>query len=353
MSRIVPIPDQTGGLPVVSAMGTPRAVGTTLGQRLRARLQVAAQILVERHAALIDGRLLVEPLRARMAPALAAISEHGPTLRMELDALAAGAELDIADAALVHAGAGVSAMLAQGSPVDQTACVLLHQRHVAADTATLLFAWQVDPVLLPALTLVRRIPSHAPASLTLTLGGLHPLAGVSEAGLCVAANPMPVADAAPGLPIGHLVQAALAAPVASDAVARLAARARMGGAAVHVLGADGARITTEITGERSARLDDPRADAPRVHTAHALADQLHPVCPIPDPSRLELQRLASLASHAIALDPAALAGWFGIGPQAMPVAGWDAARTVVCAIEPARKRMHVVRGAAELAAIDL
>ena len=42
--------DLLGGVPVINAIGTPRTIGDTLGQRLKPRLQVLTQYLREQLA---------------------------------------------------------------------------------------------------------------------------------------------------------------------------------------------------------------------------------------------------------------------------------------------------------------
>jgi hypothetical protein len=348
-----PIPDQAGGVPVLSVMGTPRILGATLGDRLRPRLQVAAQSVIERAAPLLDsGRLDPDGLRQRLQPSLEAISRHLPALRMELDAIAQAAQVRVEDLLALHAGDGVGSLLGSGQS-EATACAVLGHRHLRLDGPGLIMAWQVSAHLLPSVVVVRRIPAHGPASLSLGIAGVHPLAGLSEAGLAVACNPFPVTDALPGLPLPHLVQAALLAPGAGDALLRLQGGPRLGGGAMHLLTRDGGRTSLEVSGGLVARLDDHRPDAPRVHTGHALSEHLGDHAPTPERSRADLMRLAGHAINAIALGLDECCGWFGVGPGAAPAPGWDPARTVVAILEPARHRMHVALGGASLETVDL
>jgi hypothetical protein len=348
-----PIPDQAGGVPVLSTMGTPRTLGASLGERLRPRLQVATQAVLERAAPLLaSGRLDPDGLRQRLLPALDAMRAHQPGLALELEALADAAQVQVADLLALHAGDGLQMVLG-GTTCDATACALLGRRHLRLDGPGLVFAWQVAAHLLPSVAVVRRIPAHGPASLTLGIAGVHALAGLSEAGLAVAANPFPVADAGIGLPLPHLIQAALLAPGAGDALVRIQAGPRLGGGALHVMTRDGGRTSLELTGSQTVRLDDQRPDAPRVHTGHALSDQLHGAAIAADRSRADLVRLAGHAVNAIALGLDECCGWFGVGPGADAVPGWDAARTVVAVLEPGRNRMHIARGDAPLDTIDL
>jgi hypothetical protein len=347
------IPDQAGGVPLLSVMGTPRTLGATIGERLRPRLQVATQSVIERAAPLLtSGRRDPEVLRQRLQPALEAIRGHQPGLSMELDAIAQAGQVAPEDLLALHAGDGLSSFLGSGA-CEATACAVLGHRHLRLDGPGLVMAWQVSAHLLHSIVVVRRIPAHGPASLTLGIAGVHPLAGLSEAGLAIACNPFPVTDATAGLPLPHLVQAALLAPGAGDALVRLQGGPRLGGGAMHLLTRDGGRTSLELSGAGLARLDDHRPDAPRVHTGHALSEHLADQAPVQDRSRADLMRLAGHAINAIALGLDECCGWFGVGPGADPVPGWDPSRTVVAILEPARHRMHLALGSAALETVDL
>ena len=348
-----PLPDQAGGVPVLSVMGTPRTLGSNLGERLRPRLQVATQAAIERAAPLLtSGRLDPAALRLRIQPVLEAVRAHQPSLNMELEALAAAGQVDPLDLMALHAGDGLASFLG-ASACDATACALLGHRHLRLEGPGLIMAWQVSAHLLPSLVVVRRIPAHGPASLSLGIAGVHPLVGLSEAGLAVACNPFPVGDAEAGLPLPHLVHAALLAPGPGDALIRLQGGPRLGGGAMHLLTRDGVRTSIELSGTTAVRLDDHRPDAPRVHTAHALSERLADHAHAQDRSRADLMRLAGHAIHAIALGLDECCGWFGVGPGAQPVPGWDRERTVVAILEPTRNRMHLALGEAALETVDL
>src|SRR4051812_47290093 len=83
-----------GGIPLVSVMGTPRTMGGHLGTRLKPKLQLLAQYLMEQLAAScqaagnhITPKAVREALRASVAAAI----HLEPSLWMELESMAQAA----------------------------------------------------------------------------------------------------------------------------------------------------------------------------------------------------------------------------------------------------------------------
>lgn len=359
------IADVIGGIPVVSVMGTPRTVGDTIGSRLKPRLQVLAQYLTEQLAAGMSsegkGRLGREDLRRILQPSLEATTRLEPAVWMEIESIARAAELPPQDLLLIHGyGDLVGYFQANQAPVRST-FIALNAVHTDHGLPRLALAWHLDPALLPYVTLVRRIPAHGPASLSLTLAGLSPIAGLSEAGVAVAANEMRVEDGAPGLMTPHLIAAAMTAPGRADAESRIQTGPRHGGACIHLLDADGDRASFELSGQQCARLPDPWPQSPRVHCNQPLAEEIVALAGrTTDPtSKGRLEQIAALAVDARACDPQEIASWFRLRPGSEPrpgtarVDGINPASTVLMICDPAQKTVHVQRGGAEMGSISL
>ena len=205
----------------------------------------------------------------------------------------------------------------------------------------------------PYLTLVRRIPSHGPANLTLTLAGLHPVVGLSEAGIAAASNELRVTDSAEGQFTSHLLASVFSSPTFEDASQRIRKGPRHGGAAFHLLSGQGQRLTVEVSGQEDHDLGDPNAKSPRVHTTHPVnTDILRWSTATGDgTSKGRLVHLASKAIEARGLTPAQCAGWFGLGTEDGPNGvranlpeGIDPRTTVLTQIDPHNRTLYLKRG---------
>lgn len=342
----------------MSVMGTPRTIGETIGARLKPRLQVLAQYLTEQLAAGLSSergaRMGREELRKALAPSVEATTRLEPSVWMELESMARAAELPPEDLLLVHGYGDLVSFFRSALPPSRSTFVSLNAIHTDHGLPRLALAWHLDPALLPYVTLVRRIPAHGPASLSLTLAGLQPVAGLSEAGIAVAANELRVNDGAPGHLTPHLVASTMTAPSREDAERRIQAGPRHGGASIHLLDASGERRSMELSGRQAVRLPDPWPQSPRVHCNLALSDQVQGVAgAVTDPSsRGRLEQIAALAVEARACTPSEIAGWFCLSasssssshPSTGRIEGVRADSTVLMVCDPSLKTVHLLRG---------
>jgi hypothetical protein len=347
--------DVVGGIPVLSVMGTPRTMGDTIGQRLRSRLHVLSQYLLEQLAAGLQaagrGRLDRDDLRKALKPSIDATTRLEPAVWMELESMARAADLPPEDLLLIHGHADLCGWLGSEQAFSRSTFVALNAVHTDHGLPRLVQAWHLDPTLLPYVTLVRRIPTHGPASLTLTLAGLAPIAGMNEAGLAVAANEMRVSDGTAGHLTPHLVASALTAPSREDAEERMQAGPRHGGAAIHLVAASGQRASYELSGRLAVRLPDPWNQAPRVHCNAPMADEILQVggAHLDGTSRQRLERIAALAVEARDCTPGDVARWFRLGRDPSREAssltdGSSPDSTVLIIADPSGKTLHLVRG---------
>ena len=351
------IADVLGGIPVISVMGTPRTIGETIGGRLKPRLQVLAEYLLEQLAVGLSGegrgRMGREDVRKALKPSLDAATRLEPAVWMELESMAAAADLPPEDLLLIHGYGDLVGFFRGGQTSSRSTFVSLNAVHTDHGLPRMALAWHLDPALLPYVTLIRRLPAHGPGSLTLTLAGLQPVAGLSEAGLAVAVNELRIDDGAPGHLTPNLVAAALTAPSRGDAESRIQAGPRHGGACVHLLDAEGERVSYELSGQHAIRLPDPWPQSPRVHCNQALSEEVllmtGRTSEVTSKSRLE--RIAALAVEARACTPTELAGWFRLtrrtssgDPGTAKVDGITADSTVLMICDPAQKTVHVQRG---------
>ncbi len=345
-----------GGVPLVSVIGTPRTMGERIGTRLKPRLQVLAQYLSEQLCSLApqnSPKLTQQRLRELIQPCGPLISRHEPSLWMELEAMSHACELPIEDLLLIHGYSDLLSYLQCEVPPQPSTYLCLDSTHTQDGQPYMALCWYVDPALLPYITLMRRIPSHGPTTLCLTLAGLHPVAGLSEAGVAVASNELRVRDGACGLFTAHLVSSMLTAPSIEDAMRRGLVAPRHGGAAIHGLAGNGERFTLELSGQKTARLSDPMINAPRVHTNHALDESI--ISALGTSDATTKQRLEQTASQAVAVSgitPATIGDWFGFSspsgpkPSTTRIEG-DTERiplsSVLVILDPGARELHLRR----------
>ncbi len=347
-----------GGIPLVSVIGTPRTMGANLGQRFKPHLQVLSQYLMEQlmsAARAVGASITPKSLREALRTSRLASAALEPSLWMEIESMALAADVPEEDLLLIHGYGDMLSTYQCKVPPSSSTYLSLGSPHTDTGLPRMVLAWHLDPSLLPYITLLRRIPSHGPASLSLTLAGLHPVAGLSEAGMAVGANELRVTDGTSGQLMSHLIGSVLTAPTLDDALTRMQIGPRHGGAAVHLLSTGGERITLEMSGQHQVRLLDPFQSSPRVHTNHALHEDIAAwTSPVGEPT--SKARLESIASHAIdatACSPSTIASWFGLDQRSgmerptrfMTQTGVSPDTTVLMIIDPAAKSLHLRRGA--------
>ena len=304
-----------GGVPLIAVIGTPRTMGAHLGARLKPRLQVLSQYLTDQlcaHAKPGGHALNPERLRNLLEPSQAIIQRHEPSLWMELEAMAHAAELPVTDLLIIHGYNDLLSRLSCSVAPMPSTYVTIDATHTADGSPLMAMCWYLDPALFPYLTLLRRIPTHGPSTLCLTLAGLGPIAGLSEAGIAVARNELRVSDGVEGLFTSHLLSAMLSSPSFEDVQRRANTGPRQGGAAIHGLSASGERFTNELSGQLSIRLNDPFMNAPRVHTNHALDENImSTVSTVDKTSKMRLEQTASQIVAVNGVTPSIIANWFG------------------------------------------
>jgi len=342
-----------GGVPLVSVIGTPRTMGEHLGSRLKPRLQVLSQYLAEQlctHARPGGHNLTPKKLRDLIEPAIAHLQRWDPSLWMELDAIAHASELPVADLLLIHGYGDLLSYLGCQVVPQASTFVAIDSTHTQSGGALMALCWYLDPALFPYLTLLRRIPTHGPATLCLTLAGLGPVAGLSEAGIAVACNEIRVRDGVPGNFTCHQLASMLSSPGLDDAQRRAQSGPRHGGGALHGLSGKGDRFTFEVTGQQTVRLSDPMPNAPRVHTNHPLSEVLIPAAgSIDNTSKMRLEQIASQVVAVNGVTPIVMEKWFGFDQDTLTSRKIEAdservpISLVLMVLDPQARELHIRR----------
>jgi len=222
--------------------------------------------------------------------------------------------------------------------------------HTQDGNALMALCWYLDPALFPYLTLLRRIPTHGPATLCLTLAGLRPVMGLSEAGIAVASNELRVSDGVAGMFTSHQLASMLTSPGFDDALRRAQVGPRHGGSALHGLSGRGERFTVELSGQQTVKLNDPMPNSPRVHTNHPLSEALMPVCGTNEStSKMRLEQIASQVVAVNGVTPQTIMSWFGFDPGSSSVKRIEAdservpISLVLVVLDPHAKELHIRR----------
>ncbi len=350
---------------MITVTGTPHTMGKSVGKRLKPRIQVLVQEQLKKlreWGADYAGhpgdtatlRADLDSLHRLLAPAADAMARYEPPMWMELKAVAEVCDLQFQDLLLVLAFQDLLSLLRAPIPACNSSTLILPPGASSLQAPCQVFEWFLPPDLTPYVVILRRIPDHGPSTLTLTLGGLAPIAGISEANLAVSCNDLRVTDAqAGGIPTLFQLCGLLDAPTYEDARARLRAAPRMGGCCFHVLDRDGRRVSAEASGERTAYLPAPQEDICRVHTNHALDRGIAATCAAQvDPtSRKRLAQLAALARRLSLADlqqiDASLApDELGIDAFFDDPDNYPQRVALVAVLDPRHRAIHLHRGPA-------
>jgi hypothetical protein len=343
-------PEMVGGLPVVTASGTPRAMGQAIGQRLKSRLQVLAQYLHEQLASAVaaNGEHGHRPLSSDLQQLRTVLANSEPAVWMELESMASAAEVSEEDLLLVYGYADLLSRHRCHVPPARSCTLFLTKEQCDTGKARLVHVRHCDPALFPYLTIVRRTPSNGPATLGVALAGMYPMAALSESNLAGCLDELRILDGHEGGFTHHLLAGALTAPGFAEAAVRLKRGPRQGGAAMHLLAVDGRRLSVELSGQEASPLADPQSACPRVHTNHALQSDILARCSAhgDSTSKERLRWLAGRAVEAKRIDVANMASWFGVTGKVSPILpeGMAPDTTVFAAFDPADRRLWVKRG---------
>lgn len=313
------VTDETvAGIPVLTIRGTPRAMGDSLGSLLRDSLVALQNTIIDYLQVHTPGGQFLDLSRLIkiIQPALETTSRFNPALWMELEGMSHGSGLPIEMLLLIHSHSNIFDFLGSSMPPSASAWLGIDASHARLNHPFMAWAGAPDPRMVPHLHIIRRQPSHAPRSLSLSFAGLHPLIGISEARLAIAWNELRVNDGAIGLSVSHLIAHILSVPDFEGGVKSTEISPRFGGGAVHLLASDGRRASVEMSGQHSVCLDDPDPGMPRVHTNHPIAEALLPLVTSADTD--SLARLGRFARRAVTdrdITPPSIASWCEIGEK--------------------------------------
>jgi hypothetical protein len=296
---------------VITVRGTPRVMGEAIGQAFRTELAGLAILVTERLMRInpaLDRHVLHDLMRA----AKPAFQAFDPSLWMELEGMARSSGLVVEDLMLAHGFSDLLSHFGSRTPPFSSTFLAFGPARVRDQHPLQVLGWAPDPFIIDRLAVIRRQPSNGPRTASLTIAGVHPVAGVSEARLAGVWNELRVNDGRPGLMTAHMLASALNVPDYATAAKRLEAGPRFGGGALHLLAGDGRRLSLEISGQRTAKLDDPDPAMLRIHTNHPIADSIVSAVAVIDATSSErLGQLARRAQAESSISLSTVSSWFG------------------------------------------
>ena len=356
MSQTQPALETVGGISLITITGTPRQMGHALGQRLKSRIDVLIQGVLTRIAQLADpsigllnddGKInkkrVKQALQSLLQPCIDQIRSQTPQVWMELESISVGANVDPINILAVHAIDDILPKLAKRAPLGRSAGIMLAPGQRKNAEPCLAMQWRVPAIWTPHLCLIRRIPAHGPATITLGLNGLHTIAGISEAGNAIISHEMHCNRShVKGIPIPLLIDAALSGPTVDDALGRLEKYHCMGSRAIFCLNRDHHRASLEISAGQAVVLQDPMPDSPRVHTSHPLHQAfINPDAESYDDSRAQMKFLAQAIRGAQQIDVQQISEWFtNSSASLIDTNDNSGSGSCVCVFEPLRGVVH-------------
>lgn len=349
-----------GGISTITITGTPRQMGHALGQRLKSRIDVLVQDVATKISLVADAsygmrnsdgslnrRRIDEVLEELLQPCINGIREQTPQIWMELESLCHGAEKKPVEILAVHAIDDILPFIANRSPLASSASIMLAPGQRDNHEPCLALQWRVPAIWTPHLCLVRRIPSHGPTTLTLSLNGLHTVAGISEAGNAITSNEMHCSQVhMEGIPIPLLIDAALNGPTVDDAIKRLEQYRCMGSRAVFVLNRDHQRASLEISAANAVILGDPMMDSPRVHTSHPLHQAfVNEEAQSYKDSKHQMKQLAQCVRSMQRVTINDISEWFARScSELIDMNDSSGSGSCVCIFEPLKRSVHCHSG---------
>ena len=265
---------------LIELEGTPGAMGRTFGRRCRdavhglyrARLANALE-----QARTYGGRALNEArLLAVAARCLPLVRDHHPEGFEELSGIAEGADMDLARIWAMNAltdlrdYAAYAEDLGAPSAPEGEGCTAIVVGSGRSATGGCLAGqtWDLSTDNLPFVCLVRRRPSHGPATVCLTTVGCLSLIGVNEAGVAVGTTNLRTTDVQLGVGYLDVIHRALSQDCRAAATRAVREATRMAAHFFWVVDAAGA---VAIEGSGRAALEATVApEEVYVHANHAL-----------------------------------------------------------------------------------
>jgi len=290
------VDDAARTFPAYRFAGTHREIGRQFG--------AACADLIRRHRDLALDRLHT---RAGIAPATALVAtlryrpfvvRHAPFFDEEIQGIAAGAGLSLAEAYLLQLRAELAVVPTE--PGDE--CTTFAIQPDASATGRPLIGQNAD---LPAFygglaAVVELVPDDAPAVLMLTPAGQVSYIGINDRGLGVFANYLTCDGWRVGFPRYLLSRLALTRETVDDAIAAVRAVPRASSRNLILADAHGGAADLETTPTRAARLDPEHGLL--AHANHYLAPALRgeersPARAVAN-SAARLARMRELLAHA-------------------------------------------------------
>lgn len=312
----------TNGSPLtlIELAGSRRTMGESFGEQLRPRVQELYAIRLQ--SALLQAhehgrRDATEAALLAVARASFRITaDFDPETADEIEGIARGSGLSVEQTMAMNGMTDLRDALSwwEGPPDLFGGCTaVVAQRDRTRDGELLAGqTWDLGTDNKPFVMAVRRAPSSGLRSVCLTTAGCLPFLGVNEAGVAVGTTNLRTRDARPGIVYLTLIDRALRAKSATEAIRSIGPSPRAGGHFFYVTDASRIAIALECTARRFHVTNV--SSSVFVHTNHCLVDEPRSldVDESNPSSHVRLRRMTLLAETSKGpLDPDALRSFFG------------------------------------------
>ena len=220
-------------LPLIKLHGTPMQMGQQFGEQSRDEIQRLLQIRLNsalQHAA-ARGRSYDEVTALALAHQCAqAVNDFDPTIQQELEGIANGANISLAQLFIVQGLTDFRDYLSWGYLPDGYGCTsfILPRERTANKSLTLAQSWDLLTPNMPFVCLVKRQPNQGPSTLSLTVTGGLSMIGMNSEGVAIGTNNIKTTDSQAGVHYLHLIHKALSCSSAKEAVATIQSAKRCG-----------------------------------------------------------------------------------------------------------------------------
>lgn len=298
---------------LIELKGTPRALGIGFGEHCREAISELYAIRMANAIAqtkLYGRRTVSEADLLNLAEqCLEPVAEFHPAGLEELQGIAEGAQLDLAQIWAMNALTDLRDVAAFGPPPDGEGCSSIMVSPPASSTneAYMAQTWDLGTDNMPYVRMVSRAPTDGPKTLCMTTVGCLSLIGLNEHGIAVGTTNLRTRDSRIGVGYLDVIHRALSMRTLEAAVKVVRTAPRAGAHYFSVVDGEGRAVGLECSATQVSEV--PVAHGTYVHCNHGIEEAVMqrevPNTPMAS-SHYRQQRLEHLAAEPSSLSPSDL-----------------------------------------------